>query len=121
MLLNVFQLGLDEEDLDADEFMEEESDSEDDDDTCDDRGHGGQDVEEVKCPHSRGSSMKISCCPHPPYVYSSGGPVCGGSLLDGTTVHKLPCGHYGVPTKDVAIQGEHQGDNLTNVWIIMPR
>ena len=100
-MISRLQLGLDE-DFDADDFLDEESEDEDiEDDHEHDRGHS--DEEGGKCPHEQ-PLMKIACCPHPPYVYSSKGPVCGHAER-GETVHKLPCGHYGVPTRDVAIQG----------------
>ena len=116
-----FQLGLDEEDGDHEEYLEEmdedsdEEEGDEDDEESEEEEDEGEETGQVQLlsQHPLPASLMpsgskgsiITCCPR----------ILGGSSpcnLD-RNLPRLSCGHFAVPTRDVAIQGKKRVKNFT--------
>jgi len=119
-----YKLGLDEE-IDQEEYLEDDYDEEDyyDDESsesCEDDEKGqtttrpmalkdrgdeqcerhGSDGSNILRPINSGKGSIITCCPR---LFLPTGSVMPSCQLD-ADLPRLPCGHMGVPTRDIAIQ-----------------
>lgn len=89
-------MGLDE-DLDQEEYLEEDEEEDSEEDESDEEEN--DEKLQTSLPKSGGSI--ITCCPRLVLPTGSVMPSC---QLD-QDLPRLPCGHFGVPTRDVGIQG----------------
>ena len=107
-----FQFGLDEEDGDHEDYLEEiEEDSEEDEDEDEEDEEGAEDEDESEEEEEEVEAGRIKLLSHPLPDGSKGSMItCCPSILRGSCtldrhLPRLPCGHFAIPTRDVAIQG----------------
>ena len=112
-----YKLGLDEED--HEEYLEEmgEDSEEEDEEESDEEDEEGEEDEEVTgkvqllshpLPPTESKGSIITCCPR----------ILRGSCNLDRNLPRLSCGHFAVPTRDVAIQGKEKGGLKTFVRTI---